>query len=313
MECRTPIDGAASGSPSFFDRHTYRVLMAAGLSDSEVLLYYFLLSGGQRQEGRWLLLVDAQEDAAADTMGTSPRTLRRRLSRLREIGAVARSQIGAHGVITAVALPSELVADLMQNSEVRNVLEERFPALYGEAAEEESHREAVQEVYDMKSKWSQRAKKSQDSIWNAVASGAEKAKKKREFNKTKPDHQRMRNGRKSKSASMPHEHRAPQLLERLRREVKRNLSVIQPKETKENVSKMRTLRDQYGGDTVVQVIEWVTDSTNWRRVKRECNLQDSQIPTPGILLGFAESIFPMVVQPTETQRDMKPEDRVSFD
>lgn len=313
----TPMHLDGAGVPLFFNAHRYRVLSAAGFTEKEVILYLLLLSGkNRREEGRWVLIADSDLESVSDEMGVSYRTVRRRLGVLRSAGAVQRTQAGSYGSVTAVLKPEPLVEELWYVPYVRESLEEKFPDIYGAAALEEEETQTIQEIMDAKSAFSRMSKRKQEGrpLYDVLDKAMEKTAKAKKFNEEKPDHQRMNGGKRRKSNAMPKDHTSKRLLERLRSRVKHNISVVQPKDTMENRSKMKALRKQYGAEMVIQVVDWVTEMPNWREVKRKCNLRDAGIPTPGILLGYAESIFPMALETkTETQAGMKEEDRISFD
>ena len=67
-----------------------------------------------------------------------------------------------------------------------------------------------------------------------------------------------------------------------------------------NLAKLRRLRDLHGSDKVLEVIEVITDPEGWEGAKRVCG-QDFVSPTPGILLGFQDTLFPWALETRHTE------------
>jgi len=91
--------------------------------------------------------------------------------------------------------------------------------------------------------------------------------------------------------------RAMALVEHLRFEVKNRLgSVAQPLNTGKSRKAMQRLRDEYGGDQVRSLIEFVTTPAHWQALQRRFRFT-APIPTPALLLGFHDSFFALMGDP----------------
>jgi hypothetical protein len=114
----------------------------------------------------------------------------------------------------------------------------------------------------------------------------------------KPAAQKMGGGQKN-TTTIPKDEQGRALMERLRYRVKSSLeSPVQPKDTKDNWGIMVRLREQFGADTVQRYIDGITDPKTWAAAKARYKI-DAHIPTPALLLGWAETLIPFVLGLTE--------------
>lgn len=294
------------GSPPLFDRDTWRVLVAAGAEEGTVNLYYYLLDSDTPAEGEWKWATSATMAELASEFGVSEVTLHRRLAQLIDLGAVRRQRHG-RAKATFVRTPYALVHSLLERPEVLDTLVRRFPEQYSVGAWEERTREedlamqrwtVMQKEKTRQNLFSKIAQRKSGPVAESIEAAKRMTEEKRAYNRSKPNHLRM--GRKGE-AGLAKEDRAPQLLAYLRRAVQQHLSNFPPPETKENVGKMRYLRDRHGAETVRAVIDWVVQPTNWAQVRRRCGIS-SAVPTPGVLLGFDTTIFPMALESNRPKR-----------
>lgn len=296
-----------TGVPPRFDRHTWRVLTSAGADAGSVALYYYLLDSEAPPEGEWQRATEASTHELAEGLGLSRSTVMRHLRCLKDLGAIQRRYVGRRKV-TYVQLPLPLVKALLERPAVVKTLQERYPTVYCaetvQLEQEEDNEEfhawvAMRKEETRRAIHSEIAKRRYDPIMQAVEEAKAKTEAKREYNRTKPAHQRMRKGKKA--STMSKEDHAPQLMTYLRRAIKTHLSNFPPHSTQANIAKIKQLRDRHGAENVRKVIDWITEPAHWARVRRECRIS-SGVPTPGILLGFDTTIFPMALEADKPKR-----------
>lgn len=258
--------------------------------------------------------------------GLSERTISRHVAELEKVGALRVVRYSGRKASIFLFRQEELVRRLHEREDVRKRLDECFDSKVislddyradknvrathdknvgqekrevreqrkspgsatGAAAGEESREEFLAWLDEEKMR-------THDRLWAKVVEVKQATEKAREEERNKPAHRKLNRGKKAKDSGLKREDDARHLLEYLRTRVKDGLSSpIQPRVTLEELSKMKMLREAHGAELVRAVIDWITVPENWELVRSQLKLTKG-IPTPGVLLAFDSSIFPMAL------------------
>lgn len=282
-------------------------MLAAGLSDGanvtlQVLYQYAAVSitnGHVNDAGE--VRVWPSQDTLAQHRGVSARTVGTHLKELEVLGAIRRDALAVREKPSEMwvrAIP-HLLDLLMQNEDLRADAEQRFPDMTQGKVVSLPEFMCRRDLTDDDIEHSITRGKMTTGRNLALAAAVQRGTEKNAAAHTRAEVRRASRPEKAaptpkaRNIDTPHD-----LLTMLKSCVKFDLeSIAQPKDTGENLAKMKKLADTFGYAATRKLIEFTTTPANWNQLRVKFRIE-TPFPTPGMLLGFSEKWVPMALGQT---------------